>query len=178
MRKRARGAVARADAEELPVVVGFLLARPRQGRIGIGWAESGGEAAGLISTERYLAADGIENVIKVLEDLEDEKLGELEFVELAACAGGCVGGVLTVTAVGAAFSPITPFSWWKGALLAFAIAIMGFFGGLVMSAIKRDAGVKDYGHLIEGHGGVMDRLDSLAFAAPVFFHVVRWYWPT
>lgn len=66
------------------------------GRIGMGWAESGGEAAGLISTERYLAADGIENVIKVLEDLEDEKLGELDFVELDACAGGCVGGVLTV----------------------------------------------------------------------------------
>ena len=66
------------------------------GRIGIGWAETGGESAGLISTERYLAADGIENVIKVLEDLEDEKLTSLDFVELNACASGCVGGVLTV----------------------------------------------------------------------------------
>ena len=66
------------------------------GRIGIGWAESGGESAGLISTERYLAADGIENVIKVLSDLEDEKLTALDFVELNACASGCVGGVLTV----------------------------------------------------------------------------------
>lgn len=54
-------------------------------------------------------------------------------------------------------------------------ALLGFFAGLVMSAIKRDAGVKDYGHLIAGHGGMMDRIDSLTFAAPVFFHVVRFY---
>ncbi len=66
------------------------------GRIGLGWAESGGEAAGLIATDSYLAADGIENVIRVLEDLEDEKYQHLEFVELNACAGGCVGGVLQV----------------------------------------------------------------------------------
>jgi phosphatidate cytidylyltransferase len=52
---------------------------------------------------------------------------------------------------------------------------MGFSGGLVMSAIKRDRGVKDYGHMIEGHGGVMDRIDSLCFAAPVFFHLTRYY---
>lgn len=72
---------------------------PRQlsisGKIGIGWGGSGGEASGLIS-DNYLAADGIENVIQVLEDLEDEKLGNLQFIELNACSGGCVGGVLTV----------------------------------------------------------------------------------
>ena len=66
------------------------------GRIGIGWAESGGESAGLVITDSYLAADGIENVIRVLEDLEDEKYPGLDFVELDACAGGCVGGVLQV----------------------------------------------------------------------------------
>ncbi len=66
------------------------------GRIGIGWGESGGEAAALMTTDSYLAADGIENVIRVLEDLEDEKYGNLEFVELNACPGGCVGGVLQV----------------------------------------------------------------------------------
>ena len=65
------------------------------GRIGVGWGISGGEAAGLIN-DRYLAADGIENCIKVLNDLEDQKFSHLEFVELDACAGGCVGGVLTV----------------------------------------------------------------------------------
>lgn len=66
------------------------------GRIGIGWGESGGEAAALLSTDSYLAADGIENVIRVLEDLEDEKYRNVEFVELNACPGGCVGGVLQV----------------------------------------------------------------------------------
>jgi len=65
------------------------------GKIGISWGTSGGEASGLL-VENYLAADGIENVIRVLEDLEDEKLDNLEFIELNSCNGGCVGGVLTV----------------------------------------------------------------------------------
>jgi phosphatidate cytidylyltransferase len=88
---------------------------------------------------------------------------------------GFVGGVLTATAIGAAMTPITPFRVWQAALIALMSALLGFFAGLVMSAIKRDAGVKDYGHLIAGHGGMMDRIDSLTFAAPVFFHVVRFY---
>lgn len=70
--------------------------KAQSGRIGISWAESGGEAASLLTTDSYLAADGIENVIKVLEDLERQKYPHLEFVELNACAGGCVGGVLQV----------------------------------------------------------------------------------
>ncbi len=65
------------------------------GKIGISWGRSGGEASGLF-TEEYLAADGIENVIRVLEDMEDQKFTHLKFVELNACNGGCVGGVLTV----------------------------------------------------------------------------------
>lgn len=65
------------------------------GKIGIGWGGTGGEASGLL-LENYLAADGIENVIRVLEDLEDEKFSNLEFIELNACSAGCVGGVLTV----------------------------------------------------------------------------------
>lgn len=65
------------------------------GIIGVSWASSGGESAALLK-DRYLAADGIENVIKVLGELEDEKLNDLEFVELNACSGGCVGGPLTV----------------------------------------------------------------------------------
>jgi len=65
------------------------------GKIGISWGGTGGEAGGLL-TDSYLAADGIENVIRVLEDLEDQKIGTLEFIELNACNGGCVGGVLTV----------------------------------------------------------------------------------
>ncbi len=88
---------------------------------------------------------------------------------------GFVGGVLSASALGAALWPVTPFTFWQAAGLSLVITLMGFFGGLVMSAIKRDRGVKDYGSLIEGHGGVMDRIDSICFAAPVFFHLVRYY---
>jgi phosphatidate cytidylyltransferase len=88
---------------------------------------------------------------------------------------GFVGGVLSATAIGAALWWATPFAPWQAAVLALLITLMGFFGGLVMSAIKRDRGVKDYGTLIEGHGGMVDRIDSLCFAAPVFFHLVRFF---
>jgi phosphatidate cytidylyltransferase len=59
--------------------------------------------------------------------------------------------------------------------MSLAICLMGFGGGLVMSAIKRDRGVKDWGASIAGHGGVLDRIDSLCFSAPVFFHLTRYY---
>ena len=67
----------------------------QSGLIGIGWATSGGEAAAMLG-DKYLAADGIENVIRVLEELEDEHIRDVEFIELNACSVGCVGGVLTV----------------------------------------------------------------------------------
>lgn len=67
----------------------------KSGIVGISWGNSGGEAASLLKN-KYLAADGIENVIKVLEEIEDEKLNSLEFIELNACNGGCVGGVLNI----------------------------------------------------------------------------------
>lgn len=67
----------------------------RAGRIGISWGLTGGEVGGLL-TDSYIAADGIENVINVLEDLEDSKIHDLDFLELNACTGGCVGGVLQV----------------------------------------------------------------------------------
>lgn len=88
---------------------------------------------------------------------------------------GFVGGILSATAVGSALWWATPFTPWQAAGMSLAITLMGFAGGLVMSAIKRDRGVKDYGALIAGHGGVMDRIDSLCFAAPVFFHLTRYY---
>lgn len=88
---------------------------------------------------------------------------------------GLVGGVACATALGASLWWITPFTPREAALMAFVICMMGFLGGLVMSAIKRDRGVKDWGHMIEGHGGMLDRVDSIVFAAPVFFHLTR-YW--
>ena len=89
---------------------------------------------------------------------------------------GFVGGVISATLIGAALWWITPFTPFEAGLLSFIITLMGFFGGLVMSAIKRDRGVKDWGNLIEGHGGLIDRLDSVVFSAPIFFHIVRYWW--
>ena len=89
---------------------------------------------------------------------------------------GLVGGVLTSTVLGAALYWLTPFNVWQAALVALTINIVGFFGGFVLSAIKRDRGVKDWGTLIEGHGGMLDRVDSISFSAPIFFHIVRYWW--
>ncbi|MGC3963201.1 MAG: phosphatidate cytidylyltransferase [Rhodocyclaceae bacterium] len=88
---------------------------------------------------------------------------------------GLAGGVAASTALGAALWWATPFTLWQAALAALAVAVMGCLGGLVMAAIKRDRGVKDWGNTLEGRGGMLDRFDSVCFAAPVFFHIVR-YW--
>jgi phosphatidate cytidylyltransferase len=90
--------------------------------------------------------------------------------------GGFVGGTLTAIAIGTALYWATPFTPIVAAAMCLAITLLGFMGGLVMSAIKRDRGVKDYGSLIQGHGGVLDRIDSLLFAAPVFFHLIRFFY--
>ncbi len=88
---------------------------------------------------------------------------------------GFLGGIASATLIGAGLWWATPFTPWQSAGMSLVITLMGFGGGLVMSAIKRDRGVKDYGNMIEGHGGVMDRIDSLCFAAPVFFHLTRFF---
>jgi phosphatidate cytidylyltransferase len=88
---------------------------------------------------------------------------------------GFFGGVVSATALGAALWWATPFTPLQSAGMSFTICILGFCGGLVMSAIKRDIGIKDFGRVIEGHGGILDRIDSLCFAAPIFFHLVRYY---
>ena len=89
---------------------------------------------------------------------------------------GFIGGMVTTVAIGTALWWATPFTPLVAAVMSFVITIMGFAGGLTMSAIKRDRGVKDYGTLIEGHGGVLDRVDSLLFAAPVYFHLIRFFY--
>lgn len=69
----------------------------------------------------------------------------------------------------------TPFTWWQSACMSMIVSALAFAGGMTMSAIKRDRGVKDYGTLVEGHAGILDRIDSLCFAAPVFFHLTRYF---
>jgi phosphatidate cytidylyltransferase len=88
---------------------------------------------------------------------------------------GFVGGAAGATLVGAAMWWITPFTPLQAAGMAFVTVLMGFLGGLVLSAVKRSLGAKDWGTMIKGHGGMMDRMDSVSFAAPVFFHLTRYF---
>lgn len=87
---------------------------------------------------------------------------------------GLVGGGALAILIGTGLWWMTPFSPLAAAGMSAAIALMGFFGGLVLSAAKRSLGVKDWGQAIEGHGGVLDRIDSICFAAPIFFHLTRY----
>ncbi|WP_175943799.1 phosphatidate cytidylyltransferase [Caballeronia sp. BCC1704] len=89
---------------------------------------------------------------------------------------GFVGGGLLATLCGAALYRVTPFGFGAAFLMSLAIVLAGFVGGLVLSAVKRSLGAKDWGVMIAGHGGMLDRVDSVCFAAPVFFHLVRYFY--
>lgn len=88
---------------------------------------------------------------------------------------GLVGGGALASLIGASLYQFTPFSFWGALALSIVVVGTGFFGGLILSAVKRSLGAKDWGASIPGHGGMLDRLDSVAFAAPIFFHLTR-YW--
>ena len=86
---------------------------------------------------------------------------------------GLVGGSASTALAGMVLYWATPFDLWQAAFMSMVVAVMGFAGAMTMSAIKRDRGVRDYGTLVEGHGGVLDRIDAICFAAPVFYHITR-----
>jgi phosphatidate cytidylyltransferase len=88
---------------------------------------------------------------------------------------GLLLGGLAATGVGGALWWITPFSPLEAAGMALAIVVAGALGGLVLSAVKRSLGAKDWGAMIEGHGGALDRMDSVTFAAPLFFHLTNYF---
>jgi phosphatidate cytidylyltransferase len=88
---------------------------------------------------------------------------------------GFVGGIVGATAIGTLLAPLTPFRPWQAAAMSLVATLVGLAGGLTMSAIKRDRHIKDWGATVAGHGGVLDRIDSLCFAAPVFFHLTRYF---
>jgi phosphatidate cytidylyltransferase len=89
---------------------------------------------------------------------------------------GLIGGGAAATAIGASLWWITPFSPLEAAGLALVIVVAGLLGGLVLSAVKRSLGAKDWGTMIQGHGGALDRMDSVSFAAPLFFHLVNYFY--
>ena len=88
---------------------------------------------------------------------------------------GFLGGLVSATALGTLLWWATPFTPLESAGMSFIICILGFAGSVVISAIKRDIGIKDFGGVVERRGGILDRIDSLCFAAPIFFHLVRYY---
>ncbi len=89
---------------------------------------------------------------------------------------GLIGGVVTTIALAALLGPyLTPMDHLWSALAGAVLGIAGFLGDITISAVKRDLGVKDTGGLIPGHGGILDRADSLTYAAPAFFHVFRYF---
>jgi len=90
---------------------------------------------------------------------------------------GLIGGIATTTLVAGLVGPyLTPMDWRWSALAGLTLGISGFLGDITMSAMKRDLGVKDTGGLIPGHGGILDRVDSLTYAAPVFVHFIRYFY--
>jgi phosphatidate cytidylyltransferase len=88
---------------------------------------------------------------------------------------GLLGGGLCAVFCGALLWWITPFTLLQAFCFSALIVAFGFVGGLVLSAVKRSLGAKDWGSAIAGHGGALDRLDSLSFSAPIFFHLVRFF---
>ncbi len=89
---------------------------------------------------------------------------------------GMAAGVASAAIIGAMLAWMTPFTPWAAAGMAALASTAGMFGNLVFAAIKRDRGVKDWSHLIPGQGGFADQLDSVIFAAPIFYHVTHLVW--
>ena len=103
---------------------------------------------------------------KVIESVSPKKTVE-----------GLVGGALSTTAVTVAIAPLlTPLTFTDSIAVGLMIGFGGFVGDVTISAVKRDIGVKDSGALIPGHGGILDRIDSLLFTAPLFFHFMKYFY--
>lgn len=88
---------------------------------------------------------------------------------------GFLGGILTTGFLGSALSFLTPLEYIECFFIGVILGVMGFLGDSIISAIKRDLQLKDTSDLIPGHGGVMDRLDSIIITAPVFYHLLIFY---
>jgi phosphatidate cytidylyltransferase len=89
---------------------------------------------------------------------------------------GFLGSMVTTGLVAAALFWATPFLPWEAGILGAVVTVMACAGTMTMSAIKRDRGVTDTGTLVQGHAGILDQIDNICFAAPVFYHLTRFFW--
>lgn len=88
---------------------------------------------------------------------------------------GLLGSIVSTGAIGGLLWWATPFQWYEAAVMSMIVALMASAGTMTMSAIKRDRGVTDTGTLVQGHAGLLDRIDNVCFAAPVFYHLTRYF---
>lgn len=116
----------------------------------------------------------------VLQYIWGRSLGRRKAIESVSpkkTVEGLVGGALTTTAVAFALAPVlTPLTHMDSIAVGLMIGFGGFLGDVTISAVKRDIGVKDSGSMIPGHGGILDRIDSLLFTAPLFFHFMAFFY--
>tara|TARA_R110002072_G_scaffold38612_3_gene111754 strand:- start:2030 stop:2995 length:966 start_codon:yes stop_codon:yes gene_type:complete len=88
---------------------------------------------------------------------------------------GVLGAMMSTGVIAALLRWATPFFWWEALLMGVIVTAMASMGTLTMSAIKRDRGVTDTGTLVQGHAGILDQIDNICFAAPIFYHVTRFF---
>lgn len=123
---------------------------------------------------------GLTEFNDIAQYLWGKSLGHIKIIPKVSpnkTLAGLLGGVVSTALAAMVFGPLlTPLSGAMALLAGLIIGMTGFCGDVVMSAIKRDIGVKDSGTLLPGHGGILDRLDSLIFTAPVFFHFIHYFY--
>lgn len=88
---------------------------------------------------------------------------------------GTVYGIIATSILGAILCWLTPFTWWQAWAVSLITCVVAFLGGLVMSGIKRSLQIKDWGDILGAHGGILDRVDSMIFAAPLFYHLCKYF---
>ena len=134
-------------------------------------------SAGALLVIFLVATTGLNDIAQYLWGKTLGKIRITPTVSPNKTLAGLLGGVLSTTLLATILGPLlTPMSWLHSLGAGVMIGMSGFCGDVVMSAIKRDLGVKDSGKLLPGHGGILDRLDSLIYTAPLFFHFYYYFY--